>query len=115
MLVYDISEQKSFDKIRDYYCDKIDELCKEDIPVILLGNKTDLNNQRKIKEEDGIELAKDNNYKFKETSCLKNENVAGAFESLIEMWNVEVNDDNKNFKNNLKINNTKKKSGGCCG
>ena len=115
MLVYDISEQKTFDKIRDYYCGKINDLCKKDIPVILLGNKADLNNKRKIKEEDGIELALSHNYKFKETSCLKNENVAGAFETLIEMWNVEVNEENKNFEITKQSNNTKKKSGGCCG
>ena len=114
MLVYDISERKTFNKIRDYYCDKINELCKKDIPVILLGNKTDLNNKRQIDEKEGIDLAISHNYKFKETSCLKNENVAGAFETLIEMWNVEINDNNKNIEISKKPNEAGKSKGGCC-
>ena len=89
LLVYDISEKKSFDVIRDYYCPKIKQFCKKDIPIILLGNKTDKEQLRQIKTEEGIELALKEKYKFKETSCLKNENVADAFEALIEMWNIE--------------------------
>jgi small GTP-binding protein len=89
LLVYDITNRKSFDDIKNYYCDKIKELCKKDIPIILLGNKTDMEDERQIPQEEGIGLALSNNYKFKETSCLKNENVADAFEALIELWNVE--------------------------
>ena len=89
LLVYDISEKKSFDVIRDYYCPKIKQFCKKDIPIILLGNKTDKEKFRQIKTDEGIELASKEKYRFKETSCLKNENVADAFEALIEMWNIE--------------------------
>jgi small GTP-binding protein len=89
LLVYDISEKKSFDVIRDYYCPKIKQFCKKDIPILLLGNKIDREQFRQIKTEEGIELASKEKYRFKETSCLKNENVADAFEALIEMWNIE--------------------------
>jgi len=76
LLVYDISEKKSFDVIRDYYCPKIKQFCKKDIPILLLGNKIDREQFRQIKTEEGIELASKEKYRFKETSCLKNENVA---------------------------------------
>lgn len=109
MLVYDISNQTSFDKIRNYYCQKIQELCKKDIPVILLGNKTDKENERKINQEEGIQLALSHNYKFKETSCKTNENVADSFEALIEMWNIEIND-HINLGDNQNLNEKK----GCC-
>ena len=89
LLVYDISEKKSFDVLRDYYCPKIKQFCKKDIPIILLGNKTDREQFRQIKTDEGIELALKEKYRFKETSCLKNENVVDAFEALIEMWNIE--------------------------
>ena len=88
LLVYDISKKKSFDEIKNYFCQKIRECCKKDIPIILLGNKADLPN-REVQTEEGIALALQEKYKFKETSCAKNENVADAFEALIEMWNVE--------------------------
>jgi small GTP-binding protein len=89
LLVYDITNRKSFDDIINYYCDKIKELCEKNIPIILLGNKTDLEDKRQVSQEEGIELARSNKYIFKETSCVKNENVADAFEALIELWNVE--------------------------
>jgi GTPase SAR1 family protein len=88
-LVYDISNRKSFDKIKNYYCDKIKEFCKNNIPILLLGNKADKEKEREISQEEGITLSLSNNFKFKEASCLKNENVADAFESLIELWNIE--------------------------
>ena len=43
--------------------------------------------KRQVKIEEGINLAKDHNYEFKESSCLQNRNVAGAFEYLVETWN----------------------------
>ena len=89
LLVYDISNRKSFEQIRNYYCPKIEENCKKNIPIILLGNKADKENEREVSIEEGAELAVEHKFKFKETSCVKNENVADAFEALIEMWNVE--------------------------
>ena len=88
LLVYDISNQKSFDLIKTMYSKTIKQYCKKKIPIILLGNKTDLPD-RQVKIEDGIELAINEKYGFVETSCVTNDNVAGAFESLIEMWNIE--------------------------
>ena len=41
---------------------------------MLLGNKLDRENERKISQQEGIELAQSNNYLFKETSCKTNEN-----------------------------------------
>ena len=121
MLVYDISNKESFNQIKDYYCDRINELCKKEIPVILLGNKADKEEERQIQQEEGIKLAVSHNYKFKETSCKTNKNVAGAFEALIEMWNIEINlnndNDDDNDDDNIEINNQSnrtQKSGGCC-
>ena len=87
LLVYDISDRKSFETIEKYYCRKIKELCKKNIPVILLGNKADKEDEREVPLDEGVKLSNKENYSFKETSCLKNENVADAFETLIEMWN----------------------------
>ena len=94
-MVYDITDKESFEEIKNYYCPKIRKLCKLNIPIILLGNKTDKENKRKIKTEEGIDLALKEKLKFKETSCQKNENVADAFEALIEMWNIENKNKNK--------------------
>ena len=92
LLVYDISNKVSFIKVKEYYCPKIEELCKKNIPIILLGNKADKEDERQVSINEGNELAVSKKFMFKETSCKRNENVSNAFEALIEIWN------NKNKK-----------------
>ena len=87
LLVYDISERGSFENIKNYYIPQIKEKCKKDIVILLLGNKADKENERKVSIEEGVELASQEKYEFKETSCLQNKNVANAFEYLVERWN----------------------------
>ena len=119
LLVYDITDEYSFDEIKDYFNDRIKELCKENIQVILLGNKTDLEDKRKIPSEEGAKFCLENGYIFMETSCLKNTNVADAFETLIEITNREmIKNKNNNKTGNLRIiqkkdNNNERKSCYC--
>ena len=88
LLVFDISNKESFNKIKNYYVQKIKDNCKLGIPIILLGNKTDLNEERKVSQEEAINLSVNEEYIYKESSCLLNENVADTFETIIEMWNI---------------------------
>ena len=69
ILVYDITDINSFEECRDYYKNEILKNCKQNTKVILLGNKTDLEEKRKISIEEGAKLAEENDYYFKETSC----------------------------------------------
>ena len=90
LLVYDITNQASFDEIKNYYSKQIKDRCKFGVKVLLLGNKTDLEDERKISPEMGANYAAENDFMFIETSCLKNENVAGGFETLIELTYRDV-------------------------
>jgi len=99
LLVYDITNKMSFDKVKEFYADKIKNNCKEDIIIELLGNKSDLENKRKVSVEEGINLAMENHYEFLESSCLQNKNVANAFLSLIERWNFQ---NHKNERESMK-------------
>ena len=108
LLVYDISDKKSFKRIKDYYIKAIKENCKKDITILLLGNKADKENERQVSIQDGVDLALKEKYEFKESSCLQNKNVAGAFESLIERWNYQ-NSKVNSFTNIYKGNHSKKK------
>ena len=76
LLVYDVTNSYSFDEIQDYYCKKIEDNCNKDIKVILLGNKSDLENERQIQPEEGATFAAKKGFMFMETSCLKNKNVS---------------------------------------
>ena len=98
VLVYDITNLDSFEECQNYYKNEIKNNCKNDIKVILVGNKTDLEKDRKISKEKGAELAEQCGYYFRETSCEKNFNVADAFETIIIMTH---NDMVKNGKQNL--------------
>ena len=101
LLVYDISNQKSFEKIRDHYIEEIKNNCPKHVKVILLGNKTDL--ERKIDITQASSLAEENNYIYKETSCVQNKNVADAFETLIEITHRDAILNNRGKKNNIVI------------
>ena len=100
ILVYDITDLESFNQCETFYKQEIINNCKKDINVILVGNKTDKEKERKITNEQGANLAKENGYYFEETSCETNCNVANAFETIIIMTN---NDIKKNKQLNLGI------------
>jgi small GTP-binding protein len=89
LLVYDITDKRTFDDCKKYYKGNIEEYCPKNIPIVLLGNKSDMENERKVPAIDASEFAAENNYIYLETSCLKNKNVANAFETLIEIANRE--------------------------
>ena len=99
LLVYDITNKMSFDKVKEFYVDKIKDNCKEDIIIELLGNKSDLEDKRQVPVEEGITFAMENHYEFLESSCLQNKNVANAFLSLIERWNFQ---NHKNERESMK-------------
>ena len=114
LLIYDIADYKSFNECKNYYNEQLMKNCKKDIEVILLGNKSDLEEKRKVLPEEAAGFALENNYIFMETSCVKNENVASAFEALIELTNIEIKknqyknkDEDKNKKKDKKKNKKK--------
>ena len=111
LLVYDITNEKSFENIKGYYFEQIKEKCKKNIKIIVLGNKTDLEEDRKVNPKEGANFAAKNGYMFLETSCLKNRNVADSFETLIELIYRELEEKNlTNYsENSITINNHFKK------
>ena len=112
LLVYDITNFHSFEEIKEYFNYEIKEKCKKNIKIMLLGNKTDIEDQRQVSSEEGASLALVNDYIFMETSCLKNTGVADAFETLIELANIEArkNTNIKAYKiGNLSLNKNNKR------
>ena len=79
-----------------------------------MGNKSDLEEYREVNPEEGASFAQENGYKFLETSCLKNKNVASAFETLIEITNIEAQKGNGQKKTKLKKENKKEEKGCFC-
>ena len=106
VLVYDITNVDSFEECKNFYKKEIAENCKENVKVILVGNKTDLEKQRKVKTEEGAKFAEENNYYFRETSCETNSNVSDAFETIIVMTHNDIiknKEKTKEFKETKEI------------
>ena len=60
------------------------------VPIILVGNKTDLHVDRRVTQEQGKNLAAEMKAAFLETSAKENQNVEDIFRRVIaQMENIE--------------------------
>ena len=127
-IVYDITNETSFNNIEKWF-DKIHEENDKEIPVIIVGNKYDLENERKIPTEKAKEKAQNLKCAFYETSALKAINIEQIFEELVNTIydktggnksdddiHIEIVNENKgvniNSENNEENGDNNKK--GCC-
>ena len=81
VLVYDITDETTFEKT-NFWMDQIKLNGIENAKLILVGNKCDLSNERKVSIEEGEKRAKDNNIKFFESSAKDGTNVNEMFLEL---------------------------------
>ena len=82
-VVYDISRKTTFENV-DKWIDELKENATEDVHIMLVGNKTDLEDKREVQTEDVAKKAEQYNVAFCETSALKGNNIEKAFDTLIE-------------------------------
>jgi len=86
VLVYSIRVAKSFEAVQQFYKD-ITTIKIDPVPIILVGNKKDLDKTREVSTAEGKELAKSWNVDFIETSAKTGENVEEIFHLLVDqMW-----------------------------
>ena len=81
ILVYDITSDVTFQHVTTWM-DAIHNMAKQDVPIILVGNKTDMENERRITTEEGQKLAEKYKLLFKEVSAMTGDGVADAFTML---------------------------------
>ena len=130
-IVYDITNETSFNNIEKWF-DKIHEENDKEIPVIIVGNKCDLENERKIPTEKAKEKAQNLKCAFYETSALKAINIEQIFEELVNTIydktggnksdddiHIEIVNENKGVNINSENNDNSGENGdnnkkGCC-
>ena len=125
-LIYDISNYDSFSNIEKWY-QLLDNINKDEEIFFLVGNKIDLTEERKVKEEEAKAYADNNNFIFAEVSALNGDGIEDLFlNKLANQIKIQLINNNKfvrdqeeenlkfNFqdiKENKEKNKTKKK---CC-
>ena len=84
MIIFDITNSNSLNEISELT--KILREKTSDIPIMLIGNKLDLEEFREFNREEGIEIAKKYDLSsYHEISTKTGQNVEKSFESLTEI------------------------------
>ncbi len=84
-IVFDLTNRESFEKVKDWYKEINQLIDEKNIPIVIVGNKVDLTDQRVISTAEGEGLAKslsETGISYIETSALSGENVIEAFELI---------------------------------
>ena len=88
-IVFDVCQRNSFANVKVWFKELEDFLERINIPIVIVGNKIDLADQRSVSYKEGIELAEEltkeiaeSHFSYIETSALTGENIGDAF-SLI--------------------------------
>ena len=124
-IVYDITSKVTFNSV-DKWIQDLNLYGDKNLTLLLIGNKSDLEEKRQIKKDVGEEKAKSFGLGFIETSACTGENIDKAFDILLKevcnKYHVEISNneelENVNKGKNIEIekeeeNNTVKKKS-CC-
>ena len=126
VIVYDITRKETFDSLNNWLAE-LREHSVKDIQIIILGNKSDLEAQRKVTIDDGRKLAQQQGLFFMETSAkLNGDDCVGKsfhvlLEEIITKMEKEEKTENKSDLGSVKTKtvldkkrNNKPKDGSCC-
>ena len=113
LLVYDITDRNSFEKVRDWMKQIQENTQRDAISVVLIGNKCDLED-RQVSFEEGERISKEFGIQFLETSAYKDINIKQSFEALSQMIISKKAPDQKKINSVIPNNPNKPNKGGCC-
>lgn len=86
ILVYDISNQESLQKLQTWLLELENYSDNPNISTIVVGNKLDIN--RTVSRDDGLKFARKHRSLFLETSAKNNIFVAEVFEEIVRKVNI---------------------------
>ena len=116
VLIYDVTDDASYEKIRDWMEQILSNTKREDIGLVLLGNKCDME-PRAVTEEQGNKMAEELKVSYFETSALTGQGINEAFNELtrdiMKRKGVD-NGGNENLELKNNISKKKKDGNGCC-
>ena len=83
LIIYDITNEKSYNNLKTWV-QLIREDCGSHMQIIIVGNKCDLDSERKINQEEVLKYARKEKIEYIETSCKTGENVQKAVKTICE-------------------------------
>ncbi|CAF1217454.1 unnamed protein product, partial [Didymodactylos carnosus] len=107
LLCFDITDSESFRNIEEW-ANEIQRYCPQNIPIYLIGTKSDLKTERAVSYEQAKECADKRGIQYIETSSKTNYNVQKTFvnfaKTLIEHSDkrLTIDDSKETLKSNLK-------------
>jgi len=87
VLVYSITAQSTFNDLQDLREQILRVKDTDDVPMVLVGNKCDLEDERVVGKDQGVNLARQFNCAFMETSAKAKINVHDIFYDLVRQIN----------------------------
>ena len=114
VLVYDITNIKSFNHIKEYWYKELKENTDSNIIFNVVGNKADLFEEEEVNDKDAKEFAKSINAGFYLTSAKSNTEISNLFKESGKKY-IDPNYDlekgnNAKYNNNKDKNNDKEKN-----
>jgi small GTP-binding protein len=121
LLIYDVCDRKSYERI-GFWMDELKQNNEiEQLYIILVGNKIDLEEKRVVTREEAEKYAEDNNINYLEVSAKTGEGILDLFNEVTKgtMDKVFNDQDNNEDKEKIKTyldtnNNRKRKKKKCC-
>mmetsp|Transcript_2476 Transcript_2476/g.5790 ORF Transcript_2476/g.5790 Transcript_2476/m.5790 type:complete len:204 (+) Transcript_2476:248-859(+) len=118
IIVYDITDQESFDNVKQWL-QEIDRYACEKVNTLLVGNKSDLTTKRVVSYEAAKEFAAKQEMDFLETSAKNSTNVEKAFMAMagqikLRMANKPISGDDAGASTHVGNFDGKEVNGGCC-
>ena len=121
VIVFDVTSQESFDNVKGWINSIKSNIGENVIPIIIVGNKIDMENMREISKEDGKKIASENDFKYFETSAKTGIGVDEAIKEIVNQI-LDIQDKNEDekvderpsFKIKKDNNKDNQKKKGCC-
>ena len=83
--IFDVTNEDSIKHFKDN-AEKLFANADNNAFKYVFGNKIDLEDQRKIKEEEAKEICGKYKYEYKEVSCKSGQNIKEAFDDILEKY-----------------------------
>ena len=92
LIVFDLTNRETFLSLNEWinHCRSVQN---QNMDLILIGNKSDLNQNRVVSTEEAKKFASDNNIEYFEISAYNKDNIKNIFDNAISGLFKKINDD----------------------